>query len=544
MINNYYVLQALGREWNACLPGGVIEEIYTQERGTLAIAITLPNGPSTLHVMTRPPLIGVFRTPSRARARRNVASMFRAARGRKVVSVQLAERDRLLHIVLDGGMHIRAVLYGPRANVFLTGRDGSVLEAFRGGAKWTGEAPPEARPAAQVDTLEVFLERWQPVGKTTGQAAGRAFPLFDRNLGEEAACRAGLALQPASSLQDADLRLLFAKAMDMRDELANPAPYIYGDHTHLSIIPLRHKAEERSEAMDTVDHAVRVFSKRVLGTVRLKEQREPMIKSLTRALAGMQQRAERMRRELDAPCRADRYERWGHLLMAASATPPQGAESIVLPDAFEDHAPVRIPLDPALSRIANAERYYGKARKARQSREHLDKRLAHAESQIGEMTMLLSAARAADTAAAFKAFLKREKTRLAGILPGPAAGAQLPFRRYAIREGYEVWVGRNARESDALTLRHARPFDYWLHARGVPGSHAVLRLPHRNDTPPKAALEAAARIAAYYSKARSSSLAPVIVTPRKYVRKSKGATPGLVVVEREEVLIVKPELPT
>ena len=134
--------------------------------------------------------------------------------------------------------------------------------------------------------------------------------------------------------------------------------------------------------------------------------------------------------------------------------------------------------------------------------------------------------------------------RLPRILPGPSAGAQLPFRRYAIREGYEVWVGRNARESDVLTLRHARPFDYWLHARGVPGSHAVLRLPRRNDTPPQAVLEAAARIAAYFSKARSSNLAPVIVTPRKYVRKSKGAAPGLVMVEREEVLIVKPELPT
>lgn len=544
MINNYYILQALIREWTAYLPGGVIEEVYTQERGTLAMALILPDGPSTVHIMTRPPLVGIFRTPSHSKARRNVASVFHAARGRRIVSVQLADRDRLLRLVLGGGMDIRAILYGSRANVFLIGSDGSVQEAFRSGAEWAGEAPPEARPAPQVDTLDTFLERWQPAGKTTAQAVGRAFPLFDRNLGEEVACRADLALRPASSLKDADRRLLFAMAMDLKDELATPAPHIYGDHAHLSIIPLHHRAAERTEAMDTVDHAVLVFSKRVLGAVRLKEQRDPMIKSLTRALASMQQRAERMRRELDAACRADRYERWGHLLMAVSITPPPGAESITLPDAFEDHAPVRIPLDPARSRIANAERYYRKARKARQSREHLHDRLVHTESQIGDLATLLSAAGAANTPSSFKAFLKLEKTRLARILPGPSAGAQLPFRRYAIREGYEVWVGRNARESDVLTLRHARPFDYWLHARGVPGSHAVLRLPRRNDTPPKAVLEAAARIAAYFSKARSSNLAPVIVTPRKYVRKSKGAAPGLVMVEREEVLIVKPELPT
>jgi predicted ribosome quality control (RQC) complex YloA/Tae2 family protein len=115
-----------------------------------------------------------------------------------------------------------------------------------------------------------------------------------------------------------------------------------------------------------------------------------------------------------------------------------------------------------------------------------------------------------------------------------------PFHRVPLGHGYEAWVGRSAADNDALTLRHARPFDLWLHARGVTGSHVVVRLPSRTATVPRPVVERAAEVAAYYSKARPSTLVPVTVTPRKYVRKRRGSPPGAVVVEREEVLIVPP----
>ena len=82
-----------------------------------------------------------------------------------------------------------------------------------------------------------------------------------------------------------------------------------------------------------------------------------------------------------------------------------------------------------------------------------------------------------------------------------------------------------------------------MHARGVSGVHVVLRLPHRNAAPGTALIRQAASIAAWFSKARGSNLVPVMVTERKYVRKSKGAPPGAVTVERETVLLVEPGLP-
>jgi predicted ribosome quality control (RQC) complex YloA/Tae2 family protein len=126
---------------------------------------------------------------------------------------------------------------------------------------------------------------------------------------------------------------------------------------------------------------------------------------------------------------------------------------------------------------------------------------------------------------------------------GNAESTSRPFRRYSLGEGFEVWVGRNAKENDQLTFGHARKYDIWMHARGVAGSHTLLRPPGRSTKPGTAIIEAAASVAAYFSKARGSELVPVMYTERKYVRKPRGADGGKVILDREEVVIVRPALP-
>jgi predicted ribosome quality control (RQC) complex YloA/Tae2 family protein len=104
-------------------------------------------------------------------------------------------------------------------------------------------------------------------------------------------------------------------------------------------------------------------------------------------------------------------------------------------------------------------------------------------------------------------------------------------------------VGRNNRENDELTHRVARPEDLWFHAQGVPGSHVVLRRSGRKDHPGKRILELAAGLAAHFSRARHSGTVPVIYTQRRYVRKPKGAKPGLAAVQREKTIFVAPLSP-
>ena len=119
-----------------------------------------------------------------------------------------------------------------------------------------------------------------------------------------------------------------------------------------------------------------------------------------------------------------------------------------------------------------------------------------------------------------------------------APAARLPYRRFTC-EGFQIWVGKSAKDNDALTLRHGYKEDLWLHARDVSGSHVLLK--HQANRPfPPAVVEKAAALAAWYSKRKTDTLCPVICTPKKYVRKTKGAPPGQVVVEKEKVLLVEP----
>lgn len=120
-----------------------------------------------------------------------------------------------------------------------------------------------------------------------------------------------------------------------------------------------------------------------------------------------------------------------------------------------------------------------------------------------------------------------------------------PYREFALDEGFTVFVGRNSANNDQLTMRFAKQNDLWLHVRGQSGSHCVLRSPAALSSKiPKRVLEQAASIAAYYSSARNGTWVPVVYTLRKYVRKPKGAAVGAVTLDREEVIMVKPGLPS
>ena len=117
------------------------------------------------------------------------------------------------------------------------------------------------------------------------------------------------------------------------------------------------------------------------------------------------------------------------------------------------------------------------------------------------------------------------------------------FRRFELDGMWFVLVGRSNEENDKLTFHASAPTDLWFHAQHVPGSHVVLKSRGNPGAPPALILEKTASIAAYYSKARHSSLVPVIFTRRKYVRKPRGARAGQVTCEREKMIMVQPTLP-
>jgi len=113
-------------------------------------------------------------------------------------------------------------------------------------------------------------------------------------------------------------------------------------------------------------------------------------------------------------------------------------------------------------------------------------------------------------------------------------------RRYRSSDGYEILVGRGARDNDHLTFKTAQPNDLWLHTGDYPGSHVVVRNPTRKEIPHRTIVEAA-QIAAKFSQARKDSKVIVHYTARKFLSKPKGAAPGLVRMSTFKTIMVEPK---
>ncbi len=237
-------------------------------------------------------------------------------------------------------------------------------------------------------------------------------------------------------------------------------------------------------------------------------------------------------------------EEIGHILMANLHQIPKNVETITLEDFYNENAPLEIRIKKDLSPPENAARYYqkNKARKAKLGYLQgeigkLEERVLDAEIKLEAFGEVVSPENLQLTEKGLdfeqiKPLKQFEKVFAADISP-----QSYPFRYYEY-EGWQIFVGKNAKNNDEL-VKFGSKDDIWMHAKDVGGSHVLIRQ-KAGKTIPKNVLEHAAGLAAWYSKYRTQSLVPVIYTPRKYVRKRKGDPAGMVVVSREQVVMVEP----
>jgi predicted ribosome quality control (RQC) complex YloA/Tae2 family protein len=114
---------------------------------------------------------------------------------------------------------------------------------------------------------------------------------------------------------------------------------------------------------------------------------------------------------------------------------------------------------------------------------------------------------------------------------------------YTLPGDWQVLAGKTDQDNDLLSIHFAHPNDWWFHVRGQPGSHVLLRW-REGEEPGRETIQAAAAIAAWHSKARSGGIVAVLCTRAKHISKPRGAEPGSVCSKRDEVLKVRPGLPT
>ncbi len=553
MLTNYYTLRSLVAEWREALLGAEISDVWSQDRGEISIAFDSigdgeDNQSHALKISVQFPLRFAYLNPSTARARRNVVSLFPDIIGERIVDASIVENDRLLALRLDSGRIIRFEIFGPNANIYLLDETNCVKDRFLQKGTAVGD------PVAAVDAviLPLALEEISAALRSTEgplrKRFAKAVPVFQGVLALEVLKRAQLDPDSTAIPDDMGLQVLHKAFHAVLEDLESPEPTVYWEEDRaqlFSVISIAGNPLFTAESFESVNEAVRVFARAKLRHRAFDQKRDPLVRLLSSRLSKSIRSRDVMKVELARKSRADTYERYGHLLMALQHEVLPKAEAVTVADIISGtNQEITIPLRPELSGIKNAERYYERARETRKAHEQSRVRLKSMDVFIAQLEVVLSGLDKTTTASEIERYRKKNADFLSTLSSqGVGFENSNPFRCYILANGYEVWVGRNAAQNDRLTMKEARKYDLWMHARGVSGSHAILRVPRRNERPPRHVVETAASIAAYHSKARTSELAPVIVVERRYVRKPRKSPPGTVFVEREEVLIVRPELP-
>ena len=238
------------------------------------------------------------------------------------------------------------------------------------------------------------------------------------------------------------------------------------------------------------------------------------------------------------------HKRTGDLLLANIATAARDGNKVLLTDYYADGTPtIEIEVDENRSLQDEAAARFRQYTKAKRAAEEIAERLKQTDRETAALERRLEQLD--------QIIQSRDETALDSFeKPKPAPKAQPKksakpekisgVRRYLSTDGYEILVGRAARDNDNLTFRVAQPNDLWMHAGDYPGSHVVVRNPTRKEIPHRTIIEAA-QLAGRFSQASDDTKVVVHYTERKFLSKPKGAAPGLVRLSRFRSITVEPK---
>ncbi|MDY0405935.1 NFACT RNA binding domain-containing protein [Virgibacillus sp. 179-BFC.A HS] len=237
---------------------------------------------------------------------------------------------------------------------------------------------------------------------------------------------------------------------------------------------------------------------------------------------------------------AGKYQRLGELLTANMHLVKKGDSEITVINYYDpEQAEVVIPLDPHKTPSENAQHYFKKYQKLKNSKVAMQKEMEKTKEDITYFEQLLQQIDVAGDEdieeirdeLRDEGFLKKQPRRNHKNKQGKPK-----LEKYVSTDGTPILVGKNNRQNEYLTMKLAHHNEVWLHTKDIPGSHVVIRATEPSE---KTILEAA-QLAAYFSKSQQSASVPVDYTKIRYVKKPNGAKPGFVTYTNQKTVFVTP----
>lgn len=289
------------------------------------------------------------------------------------------------------------------------------------------------------------------------------------------------------------------------------------------------------------------FSHRASSNM-VKQKSVPLQRTVKAALDKAQLKKQRLEEDLLRARNSQKYRLYGELITANLHNIKQGSETAQVINYYTNE-PVTIPLSPKLSPSRNAQHYFKKYSKAHTAIHEKQGQLEETDSDIQYLNSVLLNIQRADSEEQLDQ-IREELTETGYVRARKKAGIKRPKAKmaplkYHLPSGETILVGRNNKENDWLTTKHASKNDLWFHTKDIPGSHVILPLEpgQTADDVPAETIYAAASAAAWHSKARESENVAVDFVPVRHVKKPAGAKPGMVIFTHNTTVYVNPKLP-
>lgn len=541
-MNNYYTLHSLVDDLRYKILEKEIIQVWSSRKDQLDFYLSTEFQEKIVFSATSPGTALFFESRSRPPAK-NAALLFKNLQGLRISGLSLmSDYDRYLKMTFhESRTELVFKPFSSRPNVFEIKED-RIVSSFKDEKKWIGKPAPKAVTGTEsnVNGFHSFQS------DSISEAELSALPFKKRILECDKRFPRWLLQDPEiiRRLDIPDIQKLMERLKSLQMLLLHPQDISITSEGNICLLPAEYHSQIVSENFPAVNDAVRSLFYAQDRKSRLLPGKRDLLKKLENRLMSLAKQQKQLDRDPERIENADRYEKYGHLLMSQpDADHVTSASACNVTDWENQGTIIPVPVSPGNTLIHQAQNYYEKAARIRKEITLSGKKKKLVSDQTSEIVKMKEEVSKIDHPSDLDKWLKKNEDRLQvyGFTAAGKKSVSRPYRSFQIG-GYEVWVGKNAKSNDQiLALSHKE--DIWMHVSGAAGSHVVLRTRGDAGWPDQSLVLKAASLAAAWSRLSGSSLVPVIIAKRKHVRKPKGAAQGEVTVLKKRVEMVVPEKP-
>ncbi len=422
----------------------------------------------------------------------------------------------------------------------------SVREVLPGREYFIPKADEKLNPLSctrEDFTAQVFQQNL-PVSKAIYTSITGISPIAAEDILNLSGIESDLPANTLNSSEQLHLYHIFSQYMEDINS-GNFSPAIYYKNKipkDFSAIPLSIYSDLETKSFPSISAVLEQYYAEKNTATRMKQRSADLRQIISSALSKNYRKYDLQQKQLKDTEKRDKYRIYGELLTTYGYSAKAGDKSLTCTNYY-DNTEITIPLDTELEPMENAKKYFDKYNKLKRTYEALSQIVVETKQEIEHLESISTSLDIATDENDLKA-LKEELVQY-GYIRRKSTDKKAKFTNkplhFILDETTQIYIGKNNYQNEEVTFKIATGNDWWFHAKGIPGSHVVVK--SSLEELPDSVFELAGNLAAYYSKGRDMDKVEVDYIQKKHVKKVNGSAPGFVIYHTNYSMVCTPVSP-